>query len=43
MVQSINDVIITDIALNKFRCDAIRLGTIYVYFVTQNEIPETIL
>ena len=34
--QSINDVSIPDIASNKFRGDAIRLGDVYVCDVTLN-------
>ena len=41
--QSIHYVAVPCRESNKLRGDAIRLGTIYVCVVTQNEILETIL
>ena len=41
-VQSINDVALTDRESNKLRGDAIRLGDVYVCYVTHNEIMDTI-
>ena len=41
-VQSLYDVAIPDRAPNNFRGGGIRLVTVYVFDVTQNEILETI-
>ena len=42
-VQPINYVSIPDKASNKLRGDAIRLGDAYIFYVTHDEIFETIL
>ena len=41
-VQSLNGVFIPDRASNKLRGDSIRLGAVYIYDVTHNEILEVI-
>ena len=41
-VQLVNDVNIPAIELNKLSGDTIRLGDVYIYYVTHDEIRETI-
>ena len=41
-LQSVNHVNITSRGINKWSGDTIRLGDVYIYYVTHDEILETI-